>query len=184
MAPDPGPNLSPSYITNHPDTELLVPIGASTGLWTLKQVPDYHQWNSGWAKLAELIGAYCFREPTGAPGSERELSTPNGGSLEVVNSRTALVVHKQWILLLGLLGCYGKRTDTGVLQKTNIRRDLGGEVAGIEFFKPTLRTTGFRRMESAWSGDSEDSDTGFEGIHQRRRDSSRVRDIFRTGGRY
>ena len=166
------PKLSPSYITNHPDTELLVPIGASTGVWTLKQVPDYHQWNSGWAKLAELIGAYCFREPTGASGSERELGIPNGGSLEVVNSRTALVVHKQWILLLGLLGRYGKRADTGVLQKTGIRRDLGGEVAGIEFFKPTLRTTVFRR-----NVDSEDSDSGFEAIRQHRRDSSRARDI-------
>ncbi|KAK3358140.1 hypothetical protein B0T25DRAFT_580072 [Lasiosphaeria hispida] len=122
------PNLSPSYITNHPDTMLLLPPSASTGHWTLQQRVG---------KTAELIGAYRFRKPAGTVQRELEVPETRNGSLEVVNSHTALVVHKQWFLLLGL-GRYGTREDAGVLQTTGIRRDLGGEVAKIRIFKPII----------------------------------------------
>jgi hypothetical protein len=47
------PDLSPAYITNMSDTMLLIPLTASAGRWTLRQ-KDYHLWNSGWAKMAEM----------------------------------------------------------------------------------------------------------------------------------
>ena len=92
-------------------------------------MPEYHLWNSGWAKLAELINAYRFRDVVG--GTYSHVPIPSNGSLEVVNSRTALVVQKHWLLLLGLLGRYGERADKGVLRPMGIRRDLAGERAGI-----------------------------------------------------
>lgn len=127
------PNLSPGYIANEPDTAPLVPsLRAALGRWALKP-RDYLPWNSGWAKFAELIEAYEVRD--GTSNGLVELCVPKtGGSLEVVNSRTALVVNKHWILLLGLLGRYGERVDKGILQKTGIRRDLEGERASLGHF--------------------------------------------------
>lgn len=128
------PNLSPGYITNEPDTAPLVPsLRAALGRWVLKP-RDYLPWNSGWAKFAELIEAYEVRD--GTSNGLVELSVPEtGGSLEIVNSRTALVVNKHWILLLGLLGRYGERIDKGIVQNTGIRRDLEGERASFGHFR-------------------------------------------------
>ncbi|KAF7548748.1 hypothetical protein G7Z17_g6857 [Cylindrodendrum hubeiense] len=126
------PDLSPGYITNAPDTTRLVPLRAALGRWVLRP-RDYLPWNTGWAKLAEVIEAYEVRDA--ASNSPVELGVKGGGTLEVVNSRTALVVNKHWILLLGLLGRYGKRRDKGVLQRTGIRRDFEGERASIRHFE-------------------------------------------------
>ncbi|KAH7134303.1 hypothetical protein EDB81DRAFT_858917 [Dactylonectria macrodidyma] len=126
------PNLAHGYITNEPDNSALVPQRASLGRWVLRP-RDYLPWNTGWAKLAEVIEAYQVRD--GSSNAPVDLRVTTDGSLEVVNSRTALVVNKHWILLLGLLGRYGKRMDKGVLQKTGIRRDFNGERASLQHFK-------------------------------------------------
>ncbi|KAK7429326.1 hypothetical protein QQZ08_004138 [Neonectria magnoliae] len=47
------PDLSPGYIANEPDTTRLVPLRAAQGL----RPRNYLPWNTGWAKLAELIEA-------------------------------------------------------------------------------------------------------------------------------
>lgn len=135
------PNLSPGYIANEPDTAPLIPpLRAALARWALKP-RDYLPWNTGWAKLSELIEAYEVRD--GTSNAPVELGVPKvGGTLEIVNSRTALVVNKHWILLLGLLGRYGERIDKGVLQKTGIRRNIDGERAAIDHFNlPRKRRT-------------------------------------------
>ncbi|KAH7150440.1 hypothetical protein B0J13DRAFT_594737 [Dactylonectria estremocensis] len=126
------PNLSEGYITNELDNSPLVPQSALLGRWVLRP-RDYLPWNTGWAKLSEVIGAYRVRD--GSSNAPVGLRVTTGGTLEVVNSRTALVVNKHWILLLGLLGRYGKREDKGVLQKTGIRRDFNGERASLQHFR-------------------------------------------------
>ncbi|GKU06920.1 hypothetical protein FLAG1_09803 [Fusarium langsethiae] len=63
-----------------------------------------------------------------------------GGTLEVVNSRTALVVNKHWILILGLLGRYGERVDKGILQRKGVRRNFDGERASIWHFTLPRKT--------------------------------------------
>lgn len=118
------PNLAPSYITNEMEKGPLVPPAAAQGLWTLRG-RSYHPFNTGWAKLAELIGAYQVRDK--ASDGVVDLAVPRDGTLEIVNSRTALVVSKHWILLMGLLGRYGNRSDKGVLHKRGIRREEYGE---------------------------------------------------------
>ncbi|KAI5861177.1 hypothetical protein GGS23DRAFT_157038 [Durotheca rogersii] len=124
------PDLSPGYITNEIDTSLLISL-ASAGLWTLHR-RDYVPWNTGWAKLAELIEAYRVRDID--TNLKVEMEIPRSGTLEVVDSRTALVVSKQWIMVLSLLGRYGNRADRGVLQTTGIRRDFQGEKAALSYF--------------------------------------------------
>ncbi|KAI0140035.1 hypothetical protein F4776DRAFT_677275 [Hypoxylon sp. NC0597] len=101
------PDLSPIYVSNDP----------------------YSDWNTGWAKLCELIQAYDVHDVTS--GSKIPLDIPPGGNLEIVDGSTALVVSQYWILLVGLLGRYGKRNDRGILQKSSIRRDMDGERASI-----------------------------------------------------
>jgi len=63
-------------------------------------------WNSGLAKLAEIIESYQVLDP--ATNLDVNVEIPRNGTLGIVNSRTAMVVHKHWVLLLGLLGRYGK----------------------------------------------------------------------------
>ncbi|KPM35580.1 hypothetical protein AK830_g10988 [Neonectria ditissima] len=139
------PDLSPGYIANEPDTTRLVPLRAALGRWTLRP-RNYLPWNTGWAKLAEVIEAYEVRD---APGnSPVDLGIAKGGALEVVNSRTALTVNKHWILLLGLLGRYGKRVDKGVLQNTGIMREFEGERASIQHFE-LLRREETKKKERA-----------------------------------
>lgn len=89
-------------------------------------------WNTGWAKLAELIDAYEVKDSRSNESLSLGLKTSDG-ALEVVNSRTALVVNKHWILLLGLLGVYGGETKKGILQ-TGIRNDFADEQAPIRNF--------------------------------------------------
>ncbi|KAF5536665.1 hypothetical protein FMEXI_10265 [Fusarium mexicanum] len=127
------PNLAPGYITNEPDTAPLIPpLSAALGRWGFK-TRDYLPWNTGWAKMSELIESYEVRD--GVSNRQVDLSVPKtGGTLEVVNSRTALVVNKHWILMLGLLGRYGDRVDKGILQRKGIRRNFDGERASIRHF--------------------------------------------------
>ncbi|KFA68522.1 hypothetical protein S40285_09497 [Stachybotrys chlorohalonatus IBT 40285] len=143
------PNLSPGYIANEPDTAPLVPsLRAALGRWVLKP-RDYLPWNSGWAKFSELIEAYEVRD--GTDNRLVELCVPKtGGTLEIVNSRTALVVNKHWILLLGLLGRYGERVDKGILQMTGIRRDFEGERASIRRFSLQRKDSGQFDPEPEW----------------------------------
>ncbi|CAI6087580.1 unnamed protein product [Clonostachys chloroleuca] len=115
------PNLSPDYITNHANTLSLLPAHIILGHCILNPC-DFLPWNTGWAKLSELLQAYTISV---APGTDPiPLGVARGGTLEVVSSRTALVVNKYWILLLGLLEQYGWRKDKGVLQYNGIRRDF------------------------------------------------------------
>lgn len=172
------PNLSPGYITNEPDTAPLVPsLRAALGRWVLKP-RDYMPWNSGWAKFSELIEAYEVRD--GSSNGLVDLCVPRtGGSLEIVNSRTALVVNKHWVLLLGLLGRYGERADKGILKNRGIRRDLMEERASIRRFDfPTkeqerpeseLRSLVYKKdkyglSNSEWRGSSgtRDSDSSYD----------------------
>ncbi|SPO00320.1 uncharacterized protein DNG_03165 [Cephalotrichum gorgonifer] len=141
------PNLAPSYITNEPEKTPLVPPAAVRGLWTLRG-RDYQPFNTGWAKLAELIGAYevSERESDGVV----DLSIPRDGTLEIVNSRTALVVSKHWILLLGLLGRYGDRSDKGVLHRRGIRRESYGERILMRDIKPVFPDDNMRLRKSFW----------------------------------
>ncbi|KAH7250363.1 uncharacterized protein BKA55DRAFT_738692 [Fusarium redolens] len=127
------PNLAPGYITNEPDTAPLIPpLNAALGRWGFK-TRDYLPWNSGWAKMSELIESYQVRD--GISNGPVDLGVAkSGGTLEVVNSRTALVVNKHWILMLGLLGRYGDRVDKGILQRNGIRRNFDGERASIRHF--------------------------------------------------
>ncbi|EWZ02760.1 hypothetical protein FOYG_01983 [Fusarium oxysporum NRRL 32931] len=127
------PNLAPGYITNEPDTAPLIPpLSAALGRWEFK-TSDYLPWNTGWAKISELIESYQVRD--GVSNRPVDLDVPKaGGTLEVVNSRTALVVNKHWILILGLLGRYGDRVDKGILQRKGIRRNFDGERASIRHF--------------------------------------------------
>ncbi|KAF9772377.1 hypothetical protein IL306_009925 [Fusarium sp. DS 682] len=127
------PNLAPGYITNEPDTAPLIPpLSAALGRWGF-EARDYLPWNTGWAKLSELIESYEVRD--GISNGPVDLGIPKaGGTLEVVNSRTALVVNKHWILILGLLGRYGERVDKGILQRKGIRRNFDGERASIRHF--------------------------------------------------
>ncbi|KAF5574377.1 hypothetical protein FPANT_11799 [Fusarium pseudoanthophilum] len=127
------PNLAPGYITNEPDTAPLIPpLNAALGRWGFK-TRDYLPWNTGWAKISELIESYEVRD--GVSNGQVDLDVPKtGGTLEVVNSRTALVVNKHWILILGLLGRYGDRVDKGILQRKGIRRNFDGERASIRHF--------------------------------------------------
>lgn len=130
------PDLSPGYIANLPELSPLITARAARGHWVL-QPREYLLWNTGWAKMAELITeAYQVRDGTSNEPGVSNIAA-KGGTLEVVNSRTALVVNKHWILLLGLLGRYGTRSDKGVLQRRGIRRDLGGERAPISTFVDT-----------------------------------------------
>lgn len=153
------PNLSPSYITNEAEKKPLVPPAATQGLWMLRG-RNYQPFNTGWAKLAELIGAYEVHE--GKSDDAVDLAIPRDGTLEIVNSRTALVVSKHWILLLGLLGRYGKRSDKGVLYKRGIRSESYGErvmmshIRGIwEYDKVYKRST---RMYVGGDLDAPDED--------------------------
>ncbi|KAH6885231.1 hypothetical protein B0T10DRAFT_550538 [Thelonectria olida] len=132
------PDLAPGYITNEPDTTPLVPLRAALGHWLLRP-RDYLPWNTGWAKLAEVIEAHEALEQ--ATNSPVNLGVTKGGTLEVVNSRTALVVNKHWILLLGLLGRYGVRPDKGILQTRRVRRDFEGERASIQLFQFARKET-------------------------------------------
>ncbi|VUC27765.1 unnamed protein product [Clonostachys rosea] len=126
------PNLSRGYISNEPDDTPLMPLSAALGHFEFTP-GDYLPWNTGWAKLAEMIAAYSAHDPVN--DKPVPLGVPQqGGAFEVVNSRTALVVNKHWILLLGLLGRYGKRSDGGVLQNRGVRRDFGGERGSIRHF--------------------------------------------------
>ncbi|KAF5568668.1 hypothetical protein FNAPI_41 [Fusarium napiforme] len=127
------PNLAPGYITNEPDTAPLIPpLSAALGRWGFK-TRDYLPWNTGWAKISELIESYEVKD--GISNRQVDLDVPTtGGTLEVVNSRTALVVNKHWILILGLLGRYGDRVDKGILQRKGIRRNFDGERASIRHF--------------------------------------------------
>src|SRR5690606_25458053 len=102
------PDLSPAYISNGPEMKPLVAPAATSGRWTLHS-RDYLPCNLGWAKLSELIDAYSVCDATS--NAAVDLAVPMDGTLEVVNSRTALVVSKHWVLLLGILGRYGKRAD-------------------------------------------------------------------------
>ncbi|KAF4421747.1 hypothetical protein FACUT_10899 [Fusarium acutatum] len=127
------PNLAPGYITNEPDTAPLIPpLSAALGRWGFK-TRDYLPWNTGWAKMSELIESYEVRD--GISNRQVDLGVPKtGGTLEVVNSRTALVVNKHWILILGLLGRCGDRVDKGILQRKGIRGNFDGERASIRHF--------------------------------------------------
>ena len=87
-------NHSLSYINNDLDTLPLVSSQASAGIWTLYQ-RDYLLWNTGWAKLAEVIEAYQARDMVSK--QQLNIGIAKGGTLEVVNSRTALVVSKEWV---------------------------------------------------------------------------------------
>jgi hypothetical protein len=89
-------------------------------------------WNTGWAKLAELIEAYHAYDVS--TNRQINIGIAKGGALEVVHSRTALVVSKQWMLVLGLLGRYGIRTDKGILHMTGVRREFDDEKASIRHF--------------------------------------------------
>jgi len=123
------PNLAPSHTTNGDDTDPLIPSAAAVGVWTLRATENFHLWNSGWAKMAELIESYSVVDPT--TKLDIGLGIPSNGTLEIVNNRTALVVHKHWIMLLGLLGRYGKRPDRGILQSRGLLRSFPGERAGF-----------------------------------------------------
>ncbi|KAF4960855.1 hypothetical protein FGADI_688 [Fusarium gaditjirri] len=133
------PNLAPGYITNEPDTAPLIPpLSAALGRWRFK-TRDYLPWNTGWAKLSELIESYEVKD--GVSNRPVDLDVPKaGGTLEVVNSRTALVVNKHWILIIGLLGRYGDRVDKGILQRKGIRRNFDGERASIRHFALPRKT--------------------------------------------
>lgn len=143
------PNLSLGYIANEPDTSPLVPsLRAALGRWVLRP-RDYLPWDSGWAKFSELIEAYEVRDET--DNGLVDLCVPKtGGTLEIVNSRTALVVNKHWILLLGLLGRYGERVDKGILQMTGIRWDFEGERASIRHFSLQRKDLGQLEPEFEW----------------------------------
>ncbi|KAI1081398.1 hypothetical protein F5B20DRAFT_588467 [Whalleya microplaca] len=121
-------HLSPTYISNDPSLPMLICPPAASNTWTLSST-NYYNWNTGWAKLCELIRAYDVHDAT--DGSGIPLDIPQDGSLEIVDGLTALGVSKYWILLVGLLGRYGKRKDRGILYKSSIRRDMGGERASI-----------------------------------------------------
>ena len=128
------PDLAPAYKSNELEVEPLVKEArrAAQGRWVLRPT-EFARWNTGWAKLAELLQAYQVRD--GVTNTPVELGVAKeGGNLEVVNSRTALVVSKHWILLIGLLGRYGMRKDKGVLQMTGIRRNFQGERAEMRNF--------------------------------------------------
>ncbi|OTA76161.1 hypothetical protein M434DRAFT_402551 [Hypoxylon sp. CO27-5] len=122
------PDLSPIYVSNDPSLPVLISPPVASNIWTLSST-RYGDWNTGWAKLCELIQAYDVRDVTN--GSEIPLDIPSGGNLEIMDGLTALVVSKYWILLVGLLGRYGKREDRGILKKSSIRRDMDGERASI-----------------------------------------------------
>lgn len=169
------PNLAPSYITNEPEKTPLVPLAAVRGFWTLR-ARDYQPFNTGWAKLAELIEAYRVHEE--GSNDAVNLAMPTDGTLEIVNSKTAFVVSKHWILLLGLLGRYGKRSDKGVLYKRGIRREAYGErilmrdIKNIWEYGNTHRKDMFEwvrkkdrnRLDLHQESDSDDSSSDFE-IH-------------------
>jgi hypothetical protein len=126
------PDLSPGYIANQPDIPRLIPPEVTAlGHWTLRP-REYMLWNTGWAKLAELIDAYEVKDSRSNESLSLGLKA-SAGTLEVVNSRTALVVNKHWILLLGLLGVYGQETKKGILQ-TGTRNDFAEEQAPIRNF--------------------------------------------------
>ncbi|KAF4996987.1 hypothetical protein FDECE_12226 [Fusarium decemcellulare] len=160
------PDLAPGYITNEPDkSPLAATLHLALGRWALRPA-EYTPWGPGWAKFSELIEAYEIRDETS--NAPVELGVPaTGGSLEIVNSRTALVVHKHWIMLLGLLGRYGDRADKGMLQKTGVRRDIEGERASIQRFQfprkavEEKRRAPRRGRSSCYSGTSVSS-SGFD----------------------
>lgn len=122
------PDLSPIYVSNDPSLPILISPPIASNIWTLSST-RYGDWNTGWAKLCELIQAYDVHDVES--GNKIPLDIPPGGNLEIVDGSTALVVSKYWILLVGLLGRYGKRNDRGILQKSSIRRDMDGERASI-----------------------------------------------------
>ncbi|PNP78987.1 hypothetical protein FNYG_07649 [Fusarium nygamai] len=158
------PNLAPGYITNEPDTAPLIPpLSAALGRWGFK-TRDYLPWNTGWAKISELIESYEVRD--GISNRQVDLDVPKtGGTLEVVNSRTALVVNKHWILILGLLGRYGDRVDKGILQRKGIRRNFDGERASIRHFALPRKAK------------QRESDLAFEWVRKKQTHSmSRMRD--------
>lgn len=133
---------------------------ATQGKWVL-QPRDFTKWNTGWAKLVEVIESYEVR----VSNELLQLGiAKEGGSLEVVSGRIALVVSKHWILLLGLLGRYGTRKDKGVLQSAGIRRDLHGERAAVRNFAAESDIEDFggnewflRRKARSWTGSSSSS---------------------------
>ncbi|PGH13353.1 hypothetical protein AJ80_06347 [Polytolypa hystricis UAMH7299] len=99
------PDLAPAYVNKH-----MALFGRRHYLpGTRFQPTSYAEWNTGWAKLCELIDAYQV----------------------FVNNDTSLVVSKYWILIVGLLGRYGNRKDKGIVQKFSIRRDIEEERAPV-----------------------------------------------------
>ncbi|KAE9369839.1 hypothetical protein N431DRAFT_485654 [Stipitochalara longipes BDJ] len=131
------PDLAPGYNGIPSNVEPLAIIPRASHLWTFEK-RDYDKWNTGWAKVCELLGRYQTRKPN--TNINEPLQLPKGGTMEVVNGHTALPVSQYWILVIGLLGRFGKRADNGVLQLPAFRQDLDEEREGVLGF--TQRTFG------------------------------------------
>ncbi|OTA57694.1 hypothetical protein K449DRAFT_437156 [Hypoxylon sp. EC38] len=82
------PDLSPIYVSNDPSLPVLISPPVASNIWTLSST-RYGDWNTGWAKLCELIQAYDVRDVTN--GSETPLDISSGGNLEIMDGLTALV---------------------------------------------------------------------------------------------
>ncbi|KAG9252360.1 uncharacterized protein F5Z01DRAFT_224444 [Emericellopsis atlantica] len=132
------PDLAPSYISNETTTIPLVAPAATRGPWTIRGRKSYQQFNTSWAKLAELIESYQAHDLDGE--AEVDLCVPRGGTLEIVQSQTALVASKYWVLILGLLGRYGNRPDKGVLHRARVRRNRQQELGLKRDIKNDFRT--------------------------------------------
>lgn len=97
-----APKLDLSYDTDDPTLEPIISREKAREIVAF-QMSTYKVVNTGWQKLCLLIDAHRVvgnQEPLSG------LDLKRGGSLETVDSRTALVVSRYWIMYLGLTGRY------------------------------------------------------------------------------
>ncbi|KAJ4391507.1 hypothetical protein N0V93_005125 [Gnomoniopsis smithogilvyi] len=170
------PNLAPGYIANVHETPPLLSYNiAAANTRLIFRKTNYSNWNTGWAKLSQLLEAY---RSTGTIQSALQTSH-QGGSLEVVQGRTAVVVDKHWLLILGLLGRYSAREDRGILYRRGIRRDLGGE----RFSTAGDMSSSGHEYDSVSDGEYSEGDENYNPRLYRGRYSSGLRRSYRRLGR-
>lgn len=121
------PELAPNYGTNAPDDGALLSPEAA-GRCLAFEAPEYSSWNMGWASFAAVCEAFHVLEDDeqrskfdrGENVTLKRMLIPTGGTVDVVNSRAAIVVSRYWILLLGLLGRYSSAEPADTKQNQPI----------------------------------------------------------------
>ncbi len=91
-----------------------------------------------WVHFGRLLRAYGVQYAT-------------GDKLEIYGRRTSLPVHKLWILVVGLVGRYGKRRDMGQFGSRNHIRRTSGHFSAHDMYTPPFRAH-FEELESAQTG--------------------------------